>query len=108
MRSNAPREEPGRRRLPRLGLILGLGAPVCLAVLLSIPSTRGAISDFLGLFRLRKFALVSLETGRPGEEPVSEEGLIRSGLGEPIVLREAGEPESVSRGAETDRRALKR
>jgi hypothetical protein len=88
----------GTRRIEmksnRRSWIAGLAAVLGLAVLLSIPSVRAAASEVLGLFRVQKFAPISIS---PEQIAVLEQ-LSESGLqpGEFVMVQEPGEPQAVS------------
>ena len=72
---------------------IGLTMVVALAVLMAFPSVRAAASDFLGLFRVQKFAPISVSTQQLALlERLGEEGLEP---GEFVVTQEIGEPETV-------------
>jgi hypothetical protein len=70
-----------------------------LAVLFSIAPVRNAAADILGLFRVRKFAVIPIDpsqVARLEELAQQAEGL----LGEPTVVREPGEEQMVSDAAQ--------
>jgi hypothetical protein len=77
----------------RKAAMVGLTMVVAIAVLMAFPSVRAAASDFLGLFRVQKFAPISVSTQQLALlERLGEEGLEP---GEFVVTQEIGEPESV-------------
>jgi hypothetical protein len=77
------------RRLATVGVTLVL----IVAVLMAFPSVRAAASDFLGLFRVQKFAPISVSPQQMAMlERLSEQGLEP---GEFVVTQEIGEPETV-------------
>ncbi len=71
-----------------------------LVIAFSFPSVRAAASDFLGLFRVQKFAAISIS---PEQLALLEE-LAKSGLspGEIVMLDEPGEPRLVDSIAEAE------
>ena len=91
-----------RQRLsgPRLRpVMIGLTAIVCLALLFTIVPVREAAADFLGLFRVRKFAVIPINP----EQAQRLEALARDAervLGEPTVTRPEGPRQTVSDAAE--------
>jgi hypothetical protein len=55
---------------------IGLTAVLFIAVLFSFPAVRAAASDFLGLFRVQKFAPISISPGQMAVlEQLAEEGM---------------------------------
>lgn len=77
----------------RKPLAFGLSLLVLVAILLSFPGVRAAASDFLGLFRVQKFAAVSVSPEQIALlEQVAEEGLTP---GEFNVVQDPGEPTPV-------------
>ena len=77
------------RRLVTVGLTL----VVALAVLMAFPSVRAAASDFLGLFRVQKFAPLSISPQQMALlERLGEEGLQP---GEFVVTQELGDAQTV-------------
>jgi hypothetical protein len=87
-----------RQRLfgPRLRpVMIGLTALVCLGLLFTIVPVREAAADFLGLFRVRKFAVIPINP----EQIQRLESLAESAesmLGEPVVTRDEGPRQIVS------------
>ncbi len=87
-----------RQRLfgPRLRpVMIGLTALVCLGLLFTIVPVREAAADFLGLFRVRKFAVIPINP----EQIQRLESLAESAesvLGEPVVTRDEGPRQTVS------------
>jgi hypothetical protein len=90
----------GRLLSPRLRpVMIGLTAVVCLALLFTIVPVREAAADFLGLFRVRKFAVIPINP----DQAQRLEGLARDAenvLGEPTVTRPEGERQAVSDAAQ--------
>lgn len=87
-----------RQRLfsPRLRpVMIGLTALVCLGLLFTIVPVREAAADFLGLFRVRKFAVIPINPEQIQRlESLAENA--ESVLGEPVVTREEGPRQEVS------------
>lgn len=87
-----------RQRLfsPRLRpVMIGLTALVCLGLLFTIVPVREAAADFLGLFRVRKFAVIPINPEQIQRlESLAENA--ESVLGEPVVTREEGPRQTVS------------
>lgn len=75
-----------------------IAAVLLLAVAFSFPSVRAAASDFLGIFRVQKFAAISISP----EQLTLLEDIADSGLypGEIQMIEEPGEPHPVSSIAE--------
>lgn len=74
-------------------IAVGLTFVVALAVLMAFPSVRAAAGEFLGLFRVRQFAPLSVSPQQMALlERLGEEGLQP---GEFVVTQELGEPETV-------------
>jgi len=82
----AARPTPAARWRPAW---IALSAVAVLAVLLSFAPIRQAAADFLGLFRVRKFAVIPVDPTRL-EQLAGMEDVVMAALGEPVVLREAG------------------
>ncbi len=78
---------------------VGLAALVIVATLFSFAPIRQAAAEFLGVFRVRKFAVIPVDPERV-EQLGSLEGMVAGLLNEPTILREPGEPQAVSDAAE--------
>ncbi len=97
----------GRTAAPPAGMrrwrpaAIGLAAVILLAVLLSFAPIRQAAADFLGLFRVRKFAVIPIDPARL-EQLAGMEDLVMAALGEPTVLRKAGTPQAAADAAAAD------
>lgn len=77
------------RRFATIGLVLVL----MVSALVAFPSVRAAANDFLGLFRVQKFAPISVSPQQLALlERLGEEGLEP---GEFVVTQELGEPQQV-------------
>lgn len=82
----------------RKAIAFGLTAVVLIAVALAFPSVRAAAGDFLGLFRVQKFAPISVSPEQIALlEQLGEEGLTP---GEFVTVVEPGEPQPVDNLAE--------
>ncbi|MBC7223231.1 MAG: zf-HC2 domain-containing protein [Anaerolineae bacterium] len=77
---------------------LALATLVVLAVLFSFAPVRQAGADFLGIFRVRKFAIISLSPEQM--ERLQELGTLLESALQPQQVREPGEPQPVSSAAE--------
>lgn len=77
--------------------VFAIGATAVLAfalLLVGFPSVRAAASDFLGLFRVEKFAPISISPQQLALlDQLESEGL---NPGEMVMVKEPGEPEQVS------------
>jgi hypothetical protein len=74
-------------------------ALLIVAILFSFAPVRHAAADFLGLFRVRKFAVIPLDTLQAQKlEDLAKQA--RSIAGEPTVVREPGQPQMVASAAE--------
>lgn len=78
--------------------LIALSVVAVIAILFSFAPVRQAAADFLGLFRVRKFAVVPVDPGRL-EQLAGLEDLVLQALGEPVMLREPGRPEQVEDAA---------
>jgi anti-sigma factor RsiW len=75
---------------------VGLVAVLILAGLFSLAPVRQAAADFLGIFRVRKFAVIPVDPQQL-EKLNSLQGLMESGMfGEPTFLRQPGQPQVVA------------
>jgi hypothetical protein len=87
----APRPSWTARWRPAL---ITLSIVAVIAILFSFAPVRQAAADFLGLFRVRKFAVIPVDPTRL-DQLSGLEDLAMQALGEPVVLREPGQPEKV-------------
>jgi anti-sigma factor RsiW len=78
---------------------VGLLALTFLIVLVSFAPARQAAAQFLGVFRVRKFAVIPIDPTQVERLESLEQQLDAGLLGEPTVLREPGEPQSVADAA---------
>lgn len=92
------RESLGSRQLwlkPQIRLATaGLIVLVALVAIFSVAPARQAMAQFLGMFRVRKFAVIPVDQTQVANLESLEEYL-ESALGEPEFLREPGDPEPV-------------
>ena len=86
----------GRRRTA----LIGASALACLLILFSLAPVRQAAADFLGIFRVRKFAVIAVDPSQVQRLEAISDSMGANAFGEPIVLREAGEPQTVADAAE--------
>ena len=82
---------------------VGLTFVIVLGVLMAFPSVRAAAGDFLGLFRVQKFAPISVSPRQLALlEQLSEQDMMP---GEFVSTQEPGEPERVESLSEASERA---
>jgi hypothetical protein len=80
-------------------LTVGLSALLCLVILFSIAPVREAAADFLGLFRVRKFAVIPIDQSQTQRlEALMNQA--ESMLGEPTIVRPEGEKQNVADAAQ--------
>jgi hypothetical protein len=72
--------------------LVGVSLVAILALLLSIAPVRQAAAEFLGLFRVRKFAVIPVDPARL-EQLSGLEDLVKEALGGITTLREPGPPQ---------------
>jgi hypothetical protein len=76
-------------------LTAGVAALACLAILFSFTPVRQAAADFLGLFRVRKFAVIPIDPAQAERlEALARQA--ESVLGEPTVVRPEGVAQPVA------------
>lgn len=79
---------------------VGATAMACLLILFSFAPVRQAAADFLGLFRVRKFAVIPIDAAQQ-EKLESLAKLAEDGqFGQPATVREPGKPQPVASLAE--------
>lgn len=79
---------------------IGLVALACVVALFSFAPARQAAAQFLGIFRVRKFAVIPVDPAQV-KQLESLGDLADAGVfGEPTLLREPGEPTAVADAAE--------
>ena len=74
---------------------VGMACLLVLVGVFNIAPVREAAAEFLGVFRVRKFAAIPVDVAKMQELEGLEEMLNAGLLGEPTVLREPGEPVEV-------------
>lgn len=80
-------------------LTAGLAALACLAILFSFAPVRQAAADFLGLFRVRKFAVIPIDPAQAERlETLARQA--ESVLGEPTIVRPEGAAQLVASAEE--------
>jgi hypothetical protein len=96
-------EQPTNWRFPTMftrRFALGATLLVLVVALFSLPAVRAAASDFLGLFRVEKFAPISVSPQQMAMlEQIAEQGLHPGKL---VMTSEPGEPQSVTSIAEAE------
>ena len=89
-----------RQMFTRKYALSGLSAILLLLIAFSLPPVRAAASDFLGLFRVQKFAPISVSPQQLALlEEMSEQGLHPGTL---EMFEEPGQPQVVSSAAEAE------
>jgi hypothetical protein len=79
--------------------LVALSAVVVMALLFSIAPVRLAAADFLSLFRVRKFAVIPLDTAQLDKlEQLAKQA--EGQFGDPQIVREKGPEQTVSDGAQ--------
>lgn len=79
---------------------IGVSAVMILAILLSIAPVRDAAADFLGLFRVRKFAVIPLDQQQANQLDALLEQADTGAYGEPQLTREEGPEQIVTDAAQ--------
>lgn len=74
-------------------------AAVLIGILLVVPATRGALADFLGVFRVRQFSAVTVDGEQVDRLKTLAQGL-RGVIAEPVMERNPGQPRQVADVAE--------
>lgn len=77
----------------------------CLLILLSFAPVRQAAADFLGIFRVRKFAVIPLDPAQQQKLESLAQQAEEGRFGQPTTLREPGEPQPVADLVEASRLA---
>lgn len=77
-------------------LAVGAAAVICLALLFSFAPVRQVAADFLGLFRVRKFAVIPLDQQQTDRLEALLQQTDTGVLGEPQFTREEGPEQAVS------------
>jgi anti-sigma factor RsiW len=84
---------------------IGVTAALCLAILFSFAPLRQAAADFLGIFRVRKFAAIAIDPTQAQRLESLAQSLDEGTFGEPTTVREAGAPQPVEDAAQASRTA---
>jgi anti-sigma factor RsiW len=79
---------------------IGVTAVLCLVVLFSIAPVRQAAADFLGIFRVRKFAAIAVDPAQAQRLEDLAQSLDEGAFGKPTTVREAGSPQPVNDAAQ--------
>jgi anti-sigma factor RsiW len=79
---------------------IGVTAAICLAVLFSFAPVRQAAADFLGIFRVRKFAAIPVDPAQAQRLESLAKSLDEGAFGKPTTVREAGELQPVNDAAQ--------
>jgi anti-sigma factor RsiW len=79
---------------------IGVTAALCLAILFSIAPVRKAAADFLGIFRVRKFAAIAVDPAQAQRLEDLAQSLDEGAFGKPTTVREAGSPQPVTDAAQ--------
>jgi hypothetical protein len=74
---------------------IGVTAAICLAILFSFAPVRQAAADFLGIFRVRKFAAIAVDPAQAQRLEDVARSLDEGAFGRPTTVREAGSPQPV-------------
>jgi hypothetical protein len=81
-------------------LTIGAAALVCVAILLSFAPVRQAAADFLGVFRVRKFAVIPIDPSKTQQLEELAKLADQGQFGKPTVTREPGAGRQVADAAE--------
>ena len=99
------RVRPVERRAPQSAwaarwrpALVGLSLVAVLALLFSFAPVRQAAAEFLGLFRVRKFAVIPVDPARL-QQLAELQGMAEGVLKNAVVLRDAAEPQQVADAA---------
>ncbi|OIO98840.1 MAG: hypothetical protein AUK03_00670 [Anaerolineae bacterium CG2_30_64_16] len=84
----------------RKPVTIGATAVACLLILFSFAPVRQAAADFLGIFRVRKFAVIPIDAAHTRQLEELAQLADRGAFGQPTVVREPGEPQAVASAAE--------
>lgn len=86
-------------------LAIGAAALACLLILFSFAPMRQAAADFLGIFRVRKFAVIPLDPTQQQKLEALAQQAADGRFGQPTTLREPDKPQPVADLAEASRLA---
>jgi hypothetical protein len=79
---------------------IGVTAAICVAILFSFAPVRQAAADFLGIFRVRKFAAIAVDPAQAQRLEEVAQSLDEGAFGTPTTVREAEAPQPVADAAE--------
>jgi len=79
---------------------IGVTAAICVTILFSFAPVRQAAADFLGIFRVRKFAVIPVDPAQAQRLEGLAKSLDEGTFGKPTTVREAGEPKPASDAAQ--------
>jgi hypothetical protein len=79
---------------------IGVTAAICVAILFSFAPVRRAAADFLGIFRVRKFAAIAVDPAQAQRLEEVAQSLDKGAFGKPTTVREAGSPQPVTDAAQ--------
>ena len=75
---------------------IGVTALLCLAVIFSFAPARQVAADFLGLFRVRKFAVIPIDQAQQAKLEALAKQAESGQFGKPTQVREPGKPQPVA------------
>jgi len=75
---------------------IGVTALLCLAVIVSFAPARQVAADFLGLFRVRKFAVIPIDQAQQAKLEALAKQAESGQFGKPTQVREPGKPQPVA------------
>jgi hypothetical protein len=79
---------------------IGVTAAICVAILFSFAPVRQAAADFLGIFRVRKFAAIAVDPAQAQRLEDVARSLDEGAFGKPTTVREAGSPQPAADAAQ--------
>jgi len=77
-------------------MAIGAAALACLLILFSFAPVRQAAADFLGIFRVRKFAVIPIDQAQQQKLESLAQQAEDGRFGQPITVREPGRPQPVA------------
>jgi hypothetical protein len=80
----------------RRAALAGAVALACMLVLMSFAPVRHATADFLGIFRVRKFAVIPIDPAQAQKLDSLANSMGEDAFGKRTVLREEGQPQAVA------------
>lgn len=84
-------------------MAIGAAALACLLILFSFAPMRQAAADFLGIFRVRKFAVIPIDQTQQQKLESLAQQAEDGRFGKPVTVREASKPQPVADLAEASR-----